>query len=142
MGIEHVKGHAPTEEAFTSGEMLHREETAIRSIADVAITGSTIVESGVNKAAKPATLKQVKLYNGLPQLHPDAACRGLGIDLLFPNEDDEVAVAAAKDVCRGCVVAEPCLDFAMETRQDEGVWGGTTGRERRSTHRRRSSAAK
>jgi WhiB family transcriptional regulator, redox-sensing transcriptional regulator len=42
------------------------------------------------------------------------------------------AEADAKAVCRTCPVRVPCLDFAMATNQDAGVWGGTSEEERRA----------
>jgi WhiB family redox-sensing transcriptional regulator len=34
-------------------------------------------------------------------------------------------------VCRSCEAQEPCLDFALATNQESGVWGGTSEEERR-----------
>jgi WhiB family transcriptional regulator, redox-sensing transcriptional regulator len=35
-------------------------------------------------------------------------------------------------------VREPCLEFAMETNQKYGIWGGLTDKERASLKRRRA----
>ena len=43
----------------------------------------------------------------------------------------------AKRICRDCPVRMDCLQYAMETPVDHGVWGGLTERERR--RRRRES---
>ena len=40
-------------------------------------------------------------------------------------------IEAAKRVCRSCDAMEPCLDFALATNQESGVWGGTSEEERR-----------
>ena len=40
-------------------------------------------------------------------------------------------IEAAKRVCRSCDAQEPCLDFALATNQESGVWGGTSEEERR-----------
>jgi WhiB family transcriptional regulator, redox-sensing transcriptional regulator len=37
----------------------------------------------------------------------------------------------AKQVCANCPVTAECLAYALETRVEFGVWGGTTGNERR-----------
>ncbi|WP_460782771.1 WhiB family transcriptional regulator [Nonomuraea sp. N2-4H] len=37
----------------------------------------------------------------------------------------------AKQVCAGCPVREPCLEYALSTRQAHGVWGGTDPGQRR-----------
>lgn len=49
-----------------------------------------------------------------------------------------VQAAAAKAVCRRCPVMEQCLQWALETGQDFGVWGGLTEGERRAMKRRAS----
>lgn len=47
----------------------------------------------------------------------------------FPEEGQ--SSARAKAVCRACPVRAECLDFALHSRQFEGIWGGTTPYERR-----------
>ena len=41
----------------------------------------------------------------------------------------------AKSVCTDCEVRQPCLDFALATNQDSGIWGGTSEEERRKLRR-------
>ena len=67
------------------------------------------------------------------------ACRGLDPEIFYPETDDEAAEAQA--VCAGCAVREACLQFALDTREAEGIWGGTTGRERRRILRQRRKTA-
>lgn len=67
------------------------------------------------------------------------ACRGLDPDVFYPPTDDEAD--AAKAVCAECPVREPCLEFALSTREAEGIWGGTTARERRRILRQRRKTA-
>lgn len=43
----------------------------------------------------------------------------------------------AKLVCRTCPVVLDCLSAALDRREEYGVWGGMTERERRSLLRRR-----
>jgi len=68
-----------------------------------------------------------------------AACRTLDTSLFFP--DSEADAAAAKEVCARCPVREACLEFALTTRQHDGIWGGLTENERRRVRRRRQTAA-
>lgn len=42
----------------------------------------------------------------------------------------------AKAVCHRCPVMQDCLAWALETRQEHGVWGGLSEGERRSLKRR------
>jgi WhiB family transcriptional regulator, redox-sensing transcriptional regulator len=61
-------------------------------------------------------------------------------ELFFPIASGGPAagqVARAKAVCGGCPVRGECLEFALETGQDFGVWGGTTADERRRMRRSR-----
>ena len=62
-----------------------------------------------------------------------AACRQAEPDLFFPISSSAMnvgQVAAAKEICSGCLVRRECLDFAVQTRQLHGVWGGMTEEER------------
>ena len=70
-----------------------------------------------------------------------ASCRSVDPDLFFPVGTTGAAldhIASAKAVCGGCPVQEPCLEFALETNQDSGVWGGASEEERRAIRRQRA----
>lgn len=69
----------------------------------------------------------------------DAACRDLDTGIFFPESDQDTGLA--KSVCASCPVRESCLEFALVTRQDDGVWGGLDETERRRVRRRRQEAA-
>ncbi len=75
----------------------------------------------------------------------EAACRPMD-NLIFFGEEGESELerqareAKAKAVCRTCPVQDPCLEFAMETNQKYGIWGGLTDKERASLKRRRARA--
>ncbi|MEV4178165.1 WhiB family transcriptional regulator [Nonomuraea sp. NPDC049709] len=45
-------------------------------------------------------------------------------------------VERAKRVCDGCPVREPCLNYALNTSQAYGVWGGTDPAQRRELNLR------
>lgn len=63
-----------------------------------------------------------------------AACRDTELDLFFPIGTTGPAIEhikAAKSVCTECEVKGPCLEFALVTNQESGVWGGTAEEERR-----------
>ncbi|SFF76737.1 WhiB family transcriptional regulator, redox-sensing transcriptional regulator [Actinacidiphila alni] len=69
----------------------------------------------------------------------DAACQGEDPERFFPVGHSGSALLQeqqAKDVCRRCPVVEQCLAWAMDTRQEFGVWGGRNEDERRSMRRR------
>ena len=62
-----------------------------------------------------------------------AACRRGDPRLFFPaGTDGPVQANRAKQVCAGCPVQAACLDWALASGQETGVWGGTTEGERRA----------
>ncbi len=70
----------------------------------------------------------------------DAACRDEDPELFFPIGTTGIAleqVNAAKRVCARCAVQEDCLEFALASNQDAGIWGGLTEDERRTLKRSR-----
>jgi WhiB family transcriptional regulator, redox-sensing transcriptional regulator len=68
-----------------------------------------------------------------------AACRGVDPDIFYPVSDEDAA--DAKAICAMCPVGEACLEWALSTRERDGVWGGATERERRRIIRRRRRSA-
>ena len=63
-----------------------------------------------------------------------SACRDTDPDLFFPVGTTGLAleqIEAAKAVCRTCEVQSACLEFALATNQESGVWGATSEEERR-----------
>ncbi len=68
-----------------------------------------------------------------------AICRDEDPELFFPvgtSGPALVQIAEAKAVCRRCPVATSCLDWALDSGQDAGVWGGMSEDERRLLKRR------
>lgn len=47
----------------------------------------------------------------------------------------QVAAAKAKALCAVCPVQQECLDFALDTGQRFGIWGGLTARQRVGQYR-------
>lgn len=73
----------------------------------------------------------------------ESACRWIDPDLFWPQGESAPArrqAEEAKAVCAKCPVRTQCLEWAVETRQDFGVWGGMSERERRALHRRKPRA--
>jgi WhiB family transcriptional regulator, redox-sensing transcriptional regulator len=64
----------------------------------------------------------------------EASCRGLDPELFYA--EGGAAVAKAKGVCASCPLRPKCLDWAI-AREEFGVWGGTTARERAAIRRER-----
>ena len=68
-----------------------------------------------------------------------AACRGIDPEVFYPVSDEDAE--EAKAVCALCPVRQSCLEFGLANREREGVWGGTTERERRRILRQRRKSA-
>ena len=75
----------------------------------------------------------------IPAWRQRAACRGVDPDTFYPVSDEEAE--QAKAICHGCSVREACLEWAIQTREKDGVWGGATERERRRIIRQRRRSA-
>jgi WhiB family redox-sensing transcriptional regulator len=69
-----------------------------------------------------------------------ANCAGVDPDLFFPERG--ASTREAKEVCRGCIVRDLCLTYALDTGQKHGIWGGLSERERRRIRIARRQAAR
>jgi WhiB family redox-sensing transcriptional regulator len=67
-----------------------------------------------------------------------ANCLGVDPDLFFPERG--ASTREAKEVCRGCVVRDDCLEYALGNGEKFGIWGGMSERERRRIRRQRALA--
>lgn len=76
-----------------------------------------------------------------------ASCRGedsvfFFAPSYFEKRGEKLArEAVAKRICASCPVIEPCLDFALATREAHGVWGGLNETERRAILKARTREA-
>ena len=80
----------------------------------------------------------------------DALCKGVDPNVFFPvgaggpafkdgrpsSTEDFEEEAASK--CGPCPVKSECLEYAIDNRIPEGVWGGTTESQRRRIVKRRA----
>lgn len=84
------------------------------------------------------TMESPRSWDASIEWRREAACKDLDPNLFFPIGVTGPAVdqiAAAKSICSQCPVRGECLDFAITTNQEFGVWGGTTEDERRVLRR-------
>lgn len=65
-----------------------------------------------------------------------AACREVDPEIFFPSGREQESRALA--ICATCPVIEDCLEYAIDSRERYGVWGGTTEKSRRKLLRRAS----
>lgn len=69
-----------------------------------------------------------------------ALCRDTDPELFFPVGTTGIALTQidrARQVCGECTVRAECLEYALETNQDSGIWGGLSEEERRVIRRQR-----
>jgi WhiB family redox-sensing transcriptional regulator len=62
-----------------------------------------------------------------------AACQTADPELFFPvsaTVGARAEIARAKALCADCPIRQRCLDYALDTQQPHGVWGGRTEEER------------
>ena len=74
-----------------------------------------------------------------------AECLTEDPESFFPNARipyvQEEQIANAKTICGRCKSAEACLEYALTTGQDAGIWGGLDEKERRKLARKRGIIA-
>jgi WhiB family redox-sensing transcriptional regulator len=75
-----------------------------------------------------------------PPWEDRAACITADPDLFFP-EAGEHGGEQAKAVCASCPVRRECLEGALARNEKYGIWGGTSGADRRELRRQRSREA-
>lgn len=69
----------------------------------------------------------------------DGACRFEDPSSFFPDGSTggwAPVIQYAKDICATCPVIATCREWALDTRQPYGIWGGLTEQERRRVQRR------
>lgn len=70
--------------------------------------------------------------------HYRAACRGPHSGIFFPpsrmerRPDKRRREQRAKEICSQCSVQIECRNYAVEIREQHGIWGGLTEKERRA----------
>ena len=63
-------------------------------------------------------------------------CQRINSEKNFDELLNIMAIEAAKLICEQCSVLEECLNYALETNQEAGVWGGYAEDERRRLRKR------
>jgi len=74
-----------------------------------------------------------------PRMGRHRMAGGLGLpdsdpEIFFPVGSSGMAleqIETAQRICTACQVSDACLEFALATNQESGIWGGTTEEERR-----------
>lgn len=142
LALEHIGGRTVAELAelhgVTRGDIVSRLRTVLAEVASEAnkkeqpttYTGSQ-TSYGYNAAAGEST----------GDWRDKAECGTSDPELFFPVGNTGPAadqIDRAKAVCGRCAVTDFCLQYALETSQDSGVWGGMSEDERRALKRRQA----
>jgi WhiB family redox-sensing transcriptional regulator len=64
-----------------------------------------------------------------------AECKNVDPEIFFPEQGE--SLKPARKYCDICMVREECLEYAVVNFIVEGVWGGTSGRQRRALKKQR-----
>ena len=75
----------------------------------------------------------------------DAACVGADIEWFYPPvaaAQREAAYATAARICAGCLVANECLEYALQHNERQGFWGGATPTRRSQIRSERLAAVR
>ena len=72
----------------------------------------------------------------------DAACKGMGPDIFYPEHGQWTKAAAAREVCQRCPVKTECGQHALDTDERHGIWGGGSIDRRRRGHTDRPRTSK
>lgn len=83
------------------------------------------------RCGRPVTLW---LWWGLSSTFP------FDVSLFFPDDGHKHKAKLARRICATCPVAPDCLEYALDNFIRDGIWGGTSERERRVLQRQRREA--
>jgi WhiB family redox-sensing transcriptional regulator len=74
----------------------------------------------------------------IPEWHTMAECRTVEKSVFFGSSSPEErpaytlsSIREARALCAACPVFNECLNHAIKSREDYGLWAGTTMRQRR-----------
>ena len=73
-----------------------------------------------------------------------AACKGLDVNMFFPEKGDNALQIKAKQVCASCPVQTDCYEYSIHLAEQVellGTWGGASQKQRIATLRARGSHA-
>lgn len=129
------------EQGFIDGQSPERvrlRQTAIRIDKVLSFWSAVPIQKRPTKRASGG-MGFVQVKDGDPELanrvNQFANCVGVDPDLFFPERGG--STKEAREVCRGCVVRDDCLELALQRGEKFGIWGGMSERQRRSIRRKR-----
>lgn len=79
-------------------------------------------------------------YLRFPHL-PQASCATADPEAFFLDGPPTVESRLAQKICSMCPEQEPCLQWALDTGEEYGIWGGVQPRDRRAMRYARQKAS-
>ena len=93
---------------------------------------------GYDAGGSPRVSTSIDVFEALPWRR-SAICRDIDPEVFFPVGFTGEAIQKinyAKSFCQVCPVRLDCLQYALRSNQEYGVWGGYDEQERRNLRRR------
>lgn len=88
-------------------------------------------EFGANSEGSPFDIVAF-LVAVRPKWQRQAACIGYPPEWWWPEANEDVNKKRALEICRRCPVRSECLEHGLDNRDEVGIWGGLTERQRKA----------
>jgi WhiB family redox-sensing transcriptional regulator len=72
-----------------------------------------------------------------PEWMKKALCAEVDPEMFYPEKNTDGTVA--KRICLRCDVKVECLQYAIDNKEDHGIWGGLNERSRRKLRRKKAA---
>lgn len=107
----------------------------LRDTVGIAELNNSIYELYVAKAITRVLATRTSDSSSMYESDSGGNCAGIYPDEMFPESHPDQKWIAEK-ICGDCDLRAVCLGYALVNGVKDGVWGGTTERERRAIRRR------
>lgn len=73
---------------------------------------------------------QLDIRRFIPWWWKESRCYQVGIDIFFGTDEQPSSLKRAREFCSECPVKRTCLEHALVTPEEYGIWAGTSARGR------------
>ncbi|MBD30388.1 MAG: hypothetical protein CL453_05405 [Acidimicrobiaceae bacterium] len=122
--------------------MCHLSHTKKTCIVLIRSLNDDLIKSRLVLCGGPVAIQTIPYYDRQRDWRELALCKDTSPELFFPigNTGSALdAISLAKNVCSRCPSQIECLEYALDSNQDNGVWGGRSEEERRLIRKQRRS---
>ena len=122
--------------------MCHLSHTKKTCIVLIRSLNDDLIKSRIVLCGGPVAIQTIPYYDRQRDWRELALCKDTSPELFFPigNTGSALdAISLAKNVCSRCPSQIECLEYALDSNQDNGVWGGRSEEERRLIRKQRRS---